>query len=190
MTGRVPAGAPHEGDAPPRAVVITGFMGAGKSTVARCLGGRLSCRVVDLDDLITERAGRTPRELIDEDGEPHFRRLETEALRAALAVGGPLVVATGGGAWADARNRALADAHASLTVWLDAPFELCWRRIRAAPDARPLARDEQQARRLFDERRATYSLARLRVEVRDDSTPETLSAAIAGALETDGSTHE
>ena len=101
-----------------------------------------------------------------------------------------VVVATGGGAWALARNRALADARGCLTVWLDAPFELCWRRILNDATARPLARDEQQARRLYDERRASYALARLHVEVRDDTTPETLSAAIADALETDGSTHE
>jgi shikimate kinase len=171
-------------------VVITGFMGAGKSTLARCLGGRLSCRVIDLDDLITERTGRTPRELIDEDGETHFRELETEALRETLAGDGPVVVATGGGTWAHARNRAFADARGCLTVWLDAPFELCWQRISYAPDARPLARDKTQARRLYDERRATYALTRLRLEVRDETTPETLSAAIADALETDGSTHE
>ncbi|HEX7177806.1 MAG TPA: shikimate kinase [Pyrinomonadaceae bacterium] len=193
MAGHVRAGAASESDtpdAPPRVVVITGFMGAGKSTVARELGRRLSCLVIDLDDLITGRAGRTPRELIDEEGETHFRELETDALREAMTGDGSVVVATGGGAWAHARNRSLADARGCLTVWLDAPFELCWRRITNAPGTRPLARDETQARRLFDERRATYSLARLRVEVRDDTTPETLSAAIADALEIDGSTHE
>ena len=191
-TGRVRAGAAPERAAPdgPRVVVITGFMGAGKSTVARLLARRLSCLAVDLDDLVTRRAGRTPRELIDEDGETHFRELETEALREALDGAGPLVVAAGGGAWALARNRALADARGCLTVWLDAPFEQCWSRILNDAAARPLARDEQQARRLYDERRASYALARLHVEVRDDTTPETLSAAIADALETDENTHE
>jgi len=192
VTGHGRAGAAPERAASdgPRVVVIAGFMGAGKSTVARALGRRLSCRVIDLDDLITECAGRPPREIIDGDGEAHFRELETEALREALGGDGPTVVATGGGAWALARNRALADARHCLTVWLDAPFELCWRRILADAGTRPLARDEQQARRLFDERRATYALARLRLEVRDDTTPEMLSAAIAGALETDRITHE
>jgi len=192
VTGDAQAGAAPERAAPcgPRVVVVTGFMGAGKSTIARELGRRLSRRVIDLDDLVTQRAGRTPRELIDEDGEAHFRELETEALRAALGGDGPAVVALGGGAWALERNRALADARGCLTVWLDAPFELCWRRVTEAPGARPLARDEQQARRLYDERRATYGLARLRIEVRDDTAPETLSAAIADALATDGSTHE
>ena len=190
-TGDVRAGTAsgHRAAGALRVVVITGFMCAGKSTVACELGRRLSRRVIDLDDLVTRRAGRTPRELIDEEGEAHFRELETEALREALGGDGHAVVATGGGAWALERNRALADARGCLTVWLDAPFELCWRRITEAPGARPLARDEQQARRLYDERRATYGLARLRIEVRDDATPETLSAAIADALETGGSTH-
>lgn len=190
--GHVRAGRERDARGGPRVVLVNGFMCAGKSTVARELGRRLSRRVIDLDELITSRAGRTPRELIDEEGEAHFRDLETEALREALegAAADPLVVALGGGTWALERNRALAGARDCLHVWLDAPFELCWRRILADAGTRPLARGEAQARRLYEERRATYGLARLRLEVRDDTTPETLSAAIADALETDGITHE
>jgi hypothetical protein len=70
---------------------------------------------------------------------------------------------------------------------------LCWRRIKdAAPgeEERPLGRDERAARQLYEERREAYGLARVRVRVRDDATPEELSAAIADALETDETTHD
>src|SRR5438270_333739 len=68
-----------------RRIVITGFMGAGKTTVAVALSRLLGCASLDLDDLITAREGRPPQQLIDEDGEAAFRECETLALREALA---------------------------------------------------------------------------------------------------------
>ncbi|HEU4870213.1 MAG TPA: shikimate kinase, partial [Pyrinomonadaceae bacterium] len=56
-------------------IVITGFMGCGKSRVARALAQNLNVSFVDLDESITARTGRTPAQLIDEDGEPAFRRV-------------------------------------------------------------------------------------------------------------------
>ena len=60
-------------------VVITGFMGAGKTTVAAALAERLGCRAIDLDEFTAGREGRTAQMIIDEDGEPRFREIETEA---------------------------------------------------------------------------------------------------------------
>jgi shikimate kinase len=111
-------------------VVITGFMGAGKTTAAAALAERLHCRALDLDEFIAGRHGRTAQMIIDEEGEPRFRELETEALREALRTDA-CVIALGGGAWTIERNRALVAEHGGLTVWLDAPFELCWERIES-----------------------------------------------------------
>ncbi len=112
-------------------IVITGFMCAGKTTVARALAARLNCAWLDLDEFIAARHGRTAAAIIDADGEPRFRKLETEALRAALD-SNARIIALGGGAWSVARNRALTAQHACVVIWLDAPFELCWQRITAA----------------------------------------------------------
>jgi len=171
-----------------RRIVITGFMGAGKTSVGRELARLLDCGFVDLDDLITAREGRTPQALIDEEGEPAFREIETRALDEVLRENSARVVALGGGAWALERNRALVVAHACLTVWLDAPFELCWRRIESEVDgsrqrSRPLARDEWLARKLYDARRDSYRLADARIAVGDDETARKLAGRIAGALE-------
>ncbi len=155
-----------ETDAPPR-IVITGFMGAGKTTVARLVAERLACVFVDLDQFICEREKRTVAALIDEDGLTQFRRIETNALRDVLNKDSVRVLALGGGAWTIERNRQLISQHGALTVWLDASFELCWRRIILEDDSRPLARDRKRAQELFMERRSLYALAQLRIEINE-----------------------
>jgi shikimate kinase len=165
-----------------RRVLLTGFMGAGKTTVAHALARMLSARSVDLDDLVAAREGRTAQRLIDEDGESAFRDAETRALEEAVGDEGARVIATGGGAFTFERNRALVSAHDCLTIWLDAPFELCWRRTRAEDNPRPFARDEAKARELYERRRAAYALAELHLRVTPDATPEQLAREIARAL--------
>ena len=165
-------------------VVVTGFMAAGKTTVARALARLLGCAAADTDELVRAREGRTPAAIIDADGEPRFREIESRALRDALATDGPLVVALGGGTWAVAANRELIAERGCVAVWLDAPFELCRQRIEAesAKIGRPLARDVETARALYRERRETYALAAHRVEVAAGRSAESVAAEIANLL--------
>jgi shikimate kinase len=170
-------------------IIITGFMGAGKTTVAAALARLLACSMIDLDQLIKEREGRTAQEIIDEDGEPPFRRIESAALGAALANETARIIALGGGTWTISDNRALIREHGCLTVWLDAPFELCWRRIESKVDARPLARERAKARMLYDERRASYSQAQLHMRIDGGQNARAIAEVIVIALaqETKGS---
>lgn len=163
--------------------IITGFMGAGKTTVGRALARLLGETFIDLDDAVKEFEGRGPRELIDEEGEEFFREAETRALRRVLEEGRARVVATGGGAWTLARNRELVAAHGCLSVWLDAPFELCLRRIEdeGGRQSRPFARDAERARALYEQRLAAYRRADLRVAVGPGAGAGELAAEIASA---------
>ena len=163
-------------------IIITGFMGAGKTTVAAALARRLACAMIDLDRFIEEREGRSPQAIIDEDGEPRFREIESAALRDALAIKSVRVIALGGGAWTIEDNRVLIKEHHAFTVWLDAPFELCWKRIVMGNNSRPLARDFVSAQSLYDERRAFYDQARLRVRVNEEKSADAFAAEIADAL--------
>jgi shikimate kinase len=163
-------------------IIITGFMGAGKTTTATALSRQLSCTMIDLDCFITERMGRTPQAIIDEDGEARFRELESQALGEVLEAGHARIIALGGGTWTIPQNRALINERGGFTVWLDAPFELCWRRIEREGEVRPLGRDFSQARELYDKRRAVYDEAMLRVEASEDKPAEMLAAEIADAL--------
>lgn len=167
-------------------VVITGFMGAGKTTVGRALARLLGETFIDLDDAVRELEGRGPRELIDEEGEEYFRTAETRALQHVLEAGAARVVATGGGAWTLARNRSLVAAHNCLSVWLDAPFDLCLQRIEdeGARDSRPFARDSTRALALYEQRLAAYRLADLRVQVAPEADADELATEIVAALGT------
>lgn len=165
-----------------RRIVITGFMAAGKTSVARALAERLDSRMIDLDYLITERERRTVPALINEEGEAGFREAERRALRVVLEMNRARVIALGGGAWMIDENRALIAEHDCFTVWLDAPFELCWRRIQASETARPLAEDRETAQRLYDERRAVYALAALHISATEEKSVEDLVAEIRASL--------
>jgi shikimate kinase len=168
--------------ATPRRIVLTGFMCAGKTTVARALAARLDCAMLDTDAALVEREGRSIEAIINEDGEPRFRQIERDALRAILERKRARVIALGGGTWTIADNRALIAAHDCLTVWLDAPFDLCWRRIANSADARPLARERKRARQLYDARRAAYELAALRVEITEARRAEDTAAEIMSII--------
>src|SRR5262245_46702628 len=142
-----------------RRIVILGFMACGKTTVAKELARQLECDFVDLDSFITQHHGRSPAEIIEQDGEDRFREIETLSLRNVLQTSGARVIALGGGAWTIPANRTVTALHDCETVWLDVPFEVCWRRIMASATARPLAPDREAARSRYESRREHYALA-------------------------------
>ncbi|OLE52585.1 MAG: hypothetical protein AUG51_17570 [Acidobacteria bacterium 13_1_20CM_3_53_8] len=169
-------------DSEPRMIVITGFMAAGKTTVARALARRLNCEMLDLDETIAEREKRTIPDLINEEGETNFREAETETLREVLEKRAARVVALGGGAWTLSGNRALVAEHDCITVWLDAPFELCWQRITNQNVLRPLALDRKSTHELYLKRRPQYELAQLRIKMAAERSAEEISGEIERAL--------
>ena len=142
-------------------VYLVGFMGSGKTTVARALGRRLGWRVLDLDEEIERREGRSVAKVFAEEGEPYFRKVERDVLLAFLPVRS-VIVATGGGTFIQPANRAdiLADG---TTVWLDAPFSRIVDRV-PSDGRRPLAADREAFAALFEGRRAVYRLAHLRID--------------------------
>ena len=168
-----------------RPIVITGFMGCGKSKIARALARRLDVPVVDLDDIITARQGRTPAQLITEDGEPVFRAIETNTLRETLKTISAGVIALGGGAWIEETNRELIDRHGCISVWLDVPFEVCWARIEASQEDRPLGKTREQALKLYERRKPIYQLAAIHIQRMPDEDLEDLILRLVKKLAAD-----
>jgi shikimate kinase len=161
-------------------VFLVGFMGCGKSTTGPVLAARLKRPFIDLDRLIEARTGRTVPELIFAEGEPQFRRLETEALRASCWTK-ESVVALGGGAFISGANRNLI-ARSGVSIWLDAPFELCWRRISADRTCRPFAPDESSAYLRYEQRLAHYETSTFRVAIEESFSPDQTALLILDLL--------
>ncbi len=154
-------------------VILTGFMGVGKTTVGRQLAVQTERRFVDADDLIVERAEMSIPEIFALRGEPAFRALESEVCRD-LATEKGLVIATGGGMLVDPVNRRLLEK-TGMVVCLDAPPEIIRARLEQNDD-RPLAANWET---LFEQRRAAYAAISLHVDT-TDKLPGEIAAEIIG----------
>lgn len=145
-------------------IVLTGFMGSGKTTIGRRLGERLGWRFVDLDRAIEQRDGRTVAAIFAESGEARFRAMESDELASSLEES-QLVLALGGGALETAANRkTLASAPQTCTVLLtaslDTLYERCQRQVEAAAHSalpvRPLLGDREAAAARLARRDTAY----------------------------------
>jgi shikimate kinase len=139
-------------------IVFTGFMGVGKSTVARHLAHLLKCEKFDLDAFIETNEKRTIVEIINADGIERFREIESANLEKILQTNAQ-IIALGGGAWTVEKNRRSIKESGATVIWLESTFEHCWRNIKFSKRERPLAKDKRRAEKLFEERQKIYCLA-------------------------------
>ncbi|MGE0133211.1 MAG: shikimate kinase [Blastocatellales bacterium] len=158
------------------AIFLVGFMACGKSTVGPVLAAKLDRKFIDLDRVIEAEVGCSIVELIAREGEEHFRRIETETLRE-VASGAAAVIAPGGGAITREENRQLM-SRLGVAVWLDAPFDLCWRRIQQDGATRPLAPNEASARTRYEQRLPLYRQASIHIPIIESQPPDNISETI------------
>lgn len=163
-------------------VYLAGFMGTGKSVVARSLARRLGAAWVDTDALIEREADMSIAEIFRTGGERAFRATEHRVLRRVTREGGR-VVALGGGAVCFPRNREVLRGTGPVVV-LTAPPEVIWRRVRHAGGRPLLAGDGgyERMRTLLEGRRADYRRYRLRVDT-EHLRPSGVAAAVVAVIE-------
>jgi shikimate kinase len=165
-----------------RPLLLTGFMGSGKSSVGRILAERLGCPFVDLDAEIVAAAGRSINEIFACDGEQEFRRMESICLARVLD-GSSAVVATGGGVViAEENRRRMRDRGVVVNLAVSLPQVL--ERLHGAED-RPLfsgADAANRAKLLMDERKQFYEDADIRIDT-DGKSVEDVAAEILGFVE-------
>ena len=167
-----------------RNIVLTGFMGSGKTTLGRAVARRLGRPFVDMDAEIARRAGKPVSCIFAEDGEAVFRALEA-ALCAELAGREGLVVATGGGTLVDPANRERLAGRGTIVCLTCAPEEALRRVQEDGPQERPLLdvpNPRAEIARLLEARRAAYAALPWQVE----TTGRPVDAVAAQVIEIAG----
>jgi shikimate kinase len=171
---------------------LAGFMGSGKTTVGTLLARQLAWRFVDLDDRIEQVASLTIPEIFERRGEAAFRQIEAEQLRTALGraqeLKESLVLALGGGTYAQAGAPEFLRAANVPVVWLDSPIEVLLARCMTMT-GRPLFRDESSFRSLYALRLPSYQRADHRVDSSTEPAKVVAEILRRGIVTTSGEAH-
>ncbi len=163
-----------------RRIVLTGFMGSGKTTVGPLVAERLGWTFVDVDDVIAAEAGTTIPEIFRSEGETEFRRRERETMKT-LARSDGLVLALGGGAIEDDATRMLlVMTPETLLVHLEVKLETTLERCKGTEHLRPVLADEANLRDRYERRLPFYRMAHVSLHV-DTMTPHEVAKAIVRA---------
>lgn len=150
---------------PEQTLILTGFMGSGKSSVGTLVASRRGCRFIDLDAEIVAAAGCSINDIFARDGEQSFRALESSQLEKVLIAGEGSVIATGGGAVISVLNRSLM-RNRGIIINLKVTLEQVMTRLKGCSDRPLLAGDDaaERARALMSEREQFYADADIRID--------------------------
>ncbi len=170
---------------------LAGFMGSGKTTIGTLLARQLAWRFVDLDDRIEESAGLAIPQIFERLGEPAFRQIEADQLRAGLGRATEMkegtVLALGGGTYAQPGCPDFLRAASVPVLWLDSPLEVLLARCMTMT-GRPLFRDEASFRALHAQRLPSYQLADYRVDSSGEPTHVVAEILRRGIVASSGNT--
>ncbi|HEU4495998.1 MAG TPA: shikimate kinase [Flavobacterium sp.] len=140
-----------------RKVIIIGYMGSGKSTIARLLSEKMQVKALDLDQIIENHTGVAIKNIFEAEGEIYFRKLESKIFREIMDSDESFILSLGGGTPCYANNHELLNAGGAVSFYLKCSIETLYQRLHLAKEGRPLiaAKDEGQlkefiAKSLFD----------------------------------------
>ncbi len=160
-------------------IFLCGFMGCGKTTVGEILAKKLGLPLIDTDAYIVEQAGKSIPDIFAQDGEPHFRKLEAEAVRTLCTRNA--VISCGGGAMLNPDSAAYARKSGAV-VLLDESFDTCYGRIQGDTN-RPIVQrsTKEELHQLFDQRAGVYR-AHASHAVPGGVSPEEMAERILAAV--------
>ena len=154
-------------------IVLIGFMGVGKGSVAREVTQHSTYMTIDTDDLIESMENRKIKKIFEQEGEAYFRKLEKDVASWLERSVQNTLISTGGGFYKQKNLKKI-----GIIVLLDSPFDAIIKRIKEHPNAvkklkkRPLLLDLKKAKELYELRRPEYlKLADIVVDVTDKSAP-------------------
>jgi len=166
---------------------MTGYMGSGKSTVARLLSEKMGLKRLDLDEIIEKKSALSIAELFKQKGEIYFRKLEHDLFKTLMASDESFILSLGGGTPCYANNHELLNGGNIVSIYLKASIETLYNRILNNENERPLIAGKSKeemlefiAKNLFD-RSFYYNQSTFRVDT-DNKTPEEITSQIESLL--------
>ena len=168
-------------------IILLGYMGSGKSTIANLLSEKTQISVCDLDKIIEERAGMSVKNIFDQKGEIYFRKLENQIFKELISSDGQMILSLGGGTPCYANNHEMLNGSNIISFYLKASIETLYSRLLSIKDNRPLIAEQEKeemkeyiAKHLFD--RSYYYNQATHVVVVDNKSPEEVVSAISKIL--------
>lgn len=164
-------------------IVLLGYMGSGKSTIAHLLSEKTQIEALDLDKIIEERAGMSIKNIFEQKGEVFFRKLENQIFKELISSEKEMILSLGGGTPCYANNHELLNGGEVTSFYLKASIETLHNRLLSIRDNRPLIAEQEEeemkeyiAKHLFD-RSYYYNQATHIVPV-DDKSPDEVADEI------------
>lgn len=170
-----------------RKIILVGYMGVGKTTIANLLSEKINFKAIDLDQLIEKKVGLSITELFEQKGEIYFRKIEHTHFKEMAENDENLIISTGGGTPCYANNHLFLTAENVVSIYLKASIDTILKRLKSEKSKRPLVAHKSEedlkefvAKHLF-ERSYFYNQAKF-VVVTDDKSPETITEEIIRLL--------
>lgn len=168
-------------------VILIGYMGVGKTTIARFLAQKMNWKWVDLDKIIEEKMNLSIKELFQQKGEIYFRKIEHEIFKELVKKNEKLIISLGGGTPCYANNHLFLNGDEVVSIYLQASIAVIFDRLKEAKSERPLVVNQNDenlkafiAKNLFD-RSFFYNQATFKICV-DAKTPEEITDEICQLL--------
>ena len=152
-------------------IIILGYMGSGKTTIAKLLSKKINLKVLDLDKIIEERLDLSVKTIFETKGEIYFRKLEHQIFSELMSNNENMILSLGGGTPCYAENHLLLNGEGVTSIYLKASIETLYERLSIAKSKRPLLSEMEKeemkefiAKHLFD-RSFYYNQATIKLSV-------------------------
>ena len=162
-------------------IVLLGYMGSGKSTIAQSLSEKTKIKVLDLDKIIENRTNLSIKTIFDTKGELYFRKLEHEIFKELMASDEKLIISLGGGTPCYANNHEMLQGENVASFYLKGSIETLYGRLISIKENRPLIAEQSEddmkeyiAKHLFD-RSFYYNQATHKISIDDKSVEEVVN---------------
>lgn len=154
-----------------RKIIILGYMGSGKTTIAKLLSEKINLKVLDLDKIIEERLNSSVKTIFETKGEIYFRKVEHQIFSELMSNTESMILSLGGGTPCYAGNHLLLNGDGVVSIYLKASIDTLYERLSAAKSERPLLAEMEKeemkefiAKHLFD-RSFYYNQATIKLSV-------------------------